>query len=128
MFSGQAFRSIAPSTPAGGLSTAQVASMVFGLLGAVFIVWPAWRTWIPLEINRNEPWNAWFADAVLNGTPLYPSQDQLIVNNYPPLSFYITAAIAKLTGDTIVAGRLVSLASTVLVSIAAALCARAAGA
>ena len=37
-------------------------------------------------------------------SPLYPGPDELIVNNYPPLSFTIVALVAKLTGDTIYAG------------------------
>ena len=34
-----------------------------------------------------------------------------MINNYPPLSFYIVGALGSITGDPIVAGRLVSLAA-----------------
>src|SRR5262249_31007087 len=71
--------------------------------------------------------NAWFIDAVLKGTKLYPGEGELIVNNYPPLSFYITAAAAKLTGDAIGAGRILSLFSAFGVSAAAGFCIRALG-
>jgi hypothetical protein len=115
------------SRAATGLLKGQAAAAIFAVMAAVYLAWPIWRLGFPVEINRNEPWNAWFIDAVLNGTPLYPSRNQLIVNNYPPLSFYVTALAAKLTGDTIVAGRLLSLLSAGAVSLAAALCIRALG-
>jgi hypothetical protein len=98
-----------------------------GFLAAFFLAWPIFRVASPLQINANEPWNAWFIDAVLAGAPLYPGPDELIVNNYPPLSFTIVALVAKLTGDTIYAGRLTSLVSTGVIGIAVALCARALG-
>jgi hypothetical protein len=98
-----------------------------GFLAAFFLAWPLFRIFDPLQINLNEPWNAWFIDAVLTGAPLYPGPDELIVNNYPPLSFTIVGLIAKLTGDTIYAGRIVSLVSTGVIGIAVALCVRALG-
>jgi Dolichyl-phosphate-mannose-protein mannosyltransferase len=119
--------SIAPFSPSAGISKAQAATWLFAILAAVFLAWPLWRIGFAIEIGRNEPWNAWFIDAVLNGAPLYPNPDELIVNNYPPLSFYITALASKLTGDTIVAGRLISLVSAFAVSGAAGLCIRALG-
>ncbi|MGO9982876.1 MAG: glycosyltransferase family 39 protein [Rhodomicrobium sp.] len=106
---------------------AQAAAWLFGVLAAIFLAWPVWRIGFQIEIGRNEPWNAWFIDAVLNGTALYPSRDELIVNNYPPLSFYFVALVSKLTGDTIFAGRLISLVSTLVVSFGAGYCIRALG-
>jgi hypothetical protein len=120
-------RSIAASRFSTGLTATQAGILLFGALAAIFLAWPVWRTAFSLEINRNEPWNAWFIDAALHGTALYPGGDDLIVNNYPPLSFYIVGLLSKLTGDTILAGRLVSLASTALVSAAAAFCIRGLG-
>jgi hypothetical protein len=119
--------SLAPSHPAAGLAKAQAAAWIFGGLGAIFLAWPIWRIGFPFEINRNEPWNAWFIDAVSKGAPLYPDPGELIVNNYPPLSFYITALVSKLTGDTIIAGRILSLLSAFAVSAAAGLCIRTLG-
>src|SRR6516164_7126624 len=97
--------SFAAASPSGGISKVQTATWMFGIMAAVFLAWPVWRLGFFLEVNRNEPWAAWFADAILNGTPLYPSEKELIVNNYPPLSYYLTAALSRLTGDTIIAGR-----------------------
>jgi hypothetical protein len=101
--------------------------LTMGFLAAFFLAWPVFRAASPLQINFNESWNAWFIDAILSGVPLYPGPDELIVNNYPPLSFYILALVAKLTGDTIFAGRLLSLVSTGVIGIAVALCVRALG-
>jgi hypothetical protein len=119
-------RSTAASSRA-GLSKTQAASALFAIMAAVFLAWPVWRLGLPLEINRNEAWNAWFIQAVLEGARLYPASNELIINNYPPLSFYLTAAAAKLTGDAIVAGRLLALLSAGLAGLAAALCVRALG-
>jgi Dolichyl-phosphate-mannose-protein mannosyltransferase len=64
-------------------------------------------THVPLD--PNEGWNAYLAHAAVTGTPLYPQG--LMINNYPPLSFYIVGAFGTITGDPIIAGRLVSLIS-----------------
>jgi hypothetical protein len=59
--------------------------------------------------DPNEGWNAYLAHAAVTGSALYPQG--LMINNYPPLSFYIVGALGTITGDPIVAGRLVSLIS-----------------
>ncbi len=110
-----------------GLQRTHAGAGLFAVLATVFLAWPIWRIGLPLELSRNEPWNAWFTDRLMNGLPLYPNTDELIVNNYPPLSFFVTGLLAKLTGDTILAGRLIALASTGLVALAAGLCVRALG-
>ncbi len=119
--------SLAPAATPAGLGRMRAAAIIFGVLAAIFLAWPVWRIGFAVETGRNEPWNAWFTDAVLTGTPLYPGRGELIVNNYPPLSFYITALAAKLTGDTILAGRLLSLLATFGVCAAAGFCVRALG-
>jgi hypothetical protein len=106
------------------IQAAGAGAALFAALAAIFLVWPVWRLGFFLEINRNEAWNAWFIDAVRNGTKLYPGPGELIVNNYPPLSFYMTAFAAHFTGDTVIAGRLLALFSAGGVSLAAALCIR----
>jgi hypothetical protein len=63
-----------------------------------------------VPLDPSEGWNAYLAKAAMSGGPLYP-QDGLMINNYPPLSFYIVGALSRITGDPIVAGRLVSLIS-----------------
>ena len=70
-----------------------------------------------VPFDPNEGWNAAFVHTVLaTGSP-YPPAQSLMVNNYPPLSFYLIAAISKLTGDAIVAGRIVALAALFAVAL-----------
>jgi len=62
-----------------------------------------------VALDPNEGWNAAHTIALMAGHPLYPAS--LMVNNYPPLSFYAVAALATLTSDAVIAGRLLSLLS-----------------
>ncbi len=115
------------TAPASSLSAVKIATWVFAILGAIYLVWPLWRIGFPLDANRNEGWHGWYIDAVTQGLPLYPGPEEMRVNNYPPLSFYLTAAVAKLTGDAILAGRLLSLASLFVITAAAGIAVRALG-
>lgn len=116
-----------PLLHAARFTAAQAGILLFGILAAIYLAWPIWLLTSPVDLGRNEPWNAWFTDALQSGNPLYPSRNELIVNNYPPLSFYLTALVAKLTGDTIMAGRLIAIVSAFVVSAAAGFCVRALG-
>ena len=89
------------------LSRLLAASLV--LLAVLSTAWPAYRATLRVEIDVNEGWNAHFADAALGRRPLYPAPDELITNNYPPLSFYATGAVGRLVGDAVFAWRLLSL-------------------
>lgn len=66
---------------------------------------------LPLRIplGYNEGWNAYHALAVQEGIALYSPGAPLFPNNYPPLSFYVVAAVGRLTGDLILAGRLIAI-------------------
>lgn len=87
---------------------AQITLLV--LFAAYFTAWPVWRIGFPIEIAQNEGWNAYFADAAMGAAPLYPPTDGLIINNYPPLSFYAVGGFAKLIGgDALYVGRALSL-------------------
>ena len=86
--------------------------VLLALLALYFLVWPVWRAQFPLEIAQNEGWNAYHADAAAGGGVLYPSPDTLIVNNYPPLSFYVLGYLGKIFGDPLYVGRVLSLVST----------------
>ena len=90
---------------------AQIA--LLAILALYFLVWPAWRIPFPIEIAQNEGWNAYHADAAVGGGTLYPSPDTLIVNNYPPLSFYVLGWLGKLFGDPLYVGRVLSLLATI---------------
>ena len=86
--------------------------------------WPVYRAFLNVEIENNEGWNAYFADAAMGKMPLYPSADQLITNNYPPLSFYIVGLVARFIGDPVLAGRLLSLLAVVAIATVIALSVR----
>ena len=75
-------------------------------------------------LDPNEGWNAAHALSLLAKDALYPPPGSLMVNNYPPLSFYAVAALTRTTGDAIVAGRLLSLLSFLSVCACIALICR----
>jgi hypothetical protein len=103
-------------------STENMILTVFAICTILFALYPAWRMLFPLEIDRNEAWNAYHVDSVLNGLPLYPATGSLVINNYPPLSFYLIGAVSLLTSDVILTGRLVSLLSTLGISSCVFMC------
>ena len=75
-------------------------------------------------LDPNEGWNAAHALSLLAKDVLYPPPDSLMVNNYPPLSFYLVAALTKTTGDAVISGRILSLLSFLLVCAGIALICR----
>ncbi|MBO3460207.1 hypothetical protein G7B40_023890 [Aetokthonos hydrillicola Thurmond2011] len=77
---------------------------------------------IPVLIpaDYNEGWNAFHATRAFNRS-LYPEPNALISNNYPPLSFYIVGSLGLLLGDDIIAGRIISSASLLIVGLNIAL-------
>lgn len=97
------------------------AALIWALaaLAALFLVWPVWRAFLPLEIWGNEGWNAYHADAAMRGA-LYPPPDGLVANNYPPLSFYIVGALSRVFGDALYVGRVLSILATLGIGAAAA--------
>ena len=83
------------------------------LLGLVHVV-----SVVGLQIpfDPNEGWNAYFTQmAMTTGSP-YPRDGGLLVNNYPPLSFYAIAGLTRIVGDAIIAGRIVSLLALCVVA------------
>jgi len=60
-----------------------------------------------VPFDHSEGWNAYNAAAAMHGT-LYPSNSSLWFANYPPLSFFLVGGPGQLTGDLIVAGRILS--------------------
>jgi hypothetical protein len=86
------------------------------LLAALFLVWPVWRAFFPMEIWGNEGWNAYHADAAMRGAAqLYPPADGLTANNYPPLSYYVMGWLGRLFGDPLYVGRAISILSTLFI-------------
>src|SRR5215210_6342790 len=107
-----------PAARATRLTTVLIWSIA--ALACLFLVWPVWRAFLPLEIWGNEGWNAYQADAAMRGTGLYPSPDGLTSNNYPPLSYYLIGWLGRLFGDPLYIGRAVSLIATLAIGAAGA--------
>jgi hypothetical protein len=89
-----------------------LATFLLSLFLAILLVEPLLRINLRVPIDYNEGWNAYFSSRAWGGS-LYPVDNAFLINNYPPLSFYCTSAVGKLTGDLIIAGRWLSLASLV---------------
>ena len=86
---------------------------LLALLAAYFFIWPLWRLLLPIEIAQTEGWNSYHADTALRAVMrLYPSPDTLIVNNYPPLSFFVVGYLQPLFGDALYIGRVLSVLAT----------------
>lgn len=84
-----------------------------GLIGlALFqMVLPLVRAPFTMEIDPDEGWNAFFGEKALAGLSLYRQPTPWLSVNYPPLSFYAAGGLGRLLGDTLLAGRLISIAS-----------------
>jgi len=83
-----------------------MAVLVFGLLARNLLAIP-----VLAPLDPNEGWNAAHALSLLAGQGLYPPPRSLMVNNYPPLSFYLVAALTSMTGDAVIAGRILATAA-----------------
>jgi len=81
-----------------------MALMILALLARNVLAIP-----VLAPLDPNEGWNAAHALSLLAGQSLYPPPQSPMVNNYPPLSFYLVAALTKAAGDAIVAGRILAL-------------------
>ena len=86
---------------------------ILALLGlaAVLALYPLIRSFWDFEIDFNEGWNGYFQLRAMAGEPLYTGFPPYFANNYPPLSFYLVGALGQVTGDPVLAGRLISLAA-----------------
>jgi hypothetical protein len=65
-----------------------------------------------VPFDPSEGWRAAHALALIAGQPLYPPPQALMVNNEPPLSFYLVGALAR-HHDPILVGRWLSLLALV---------------
>jgi len=88
--------------------------MVLAFCAAALLLRDALVIAAHVPLDPNEGWNAYLDRAAISGGPLYPQG--LMINNYPPLSFFIIGALSTITGDPIVAGRLVSLIAFIAVA------------
>lgn len=96
---------------------------IFAVAGALLLASPLFRATLMLE----QPNEGWGGEHALNAFTwgLYPAAPTLIINNYPPLWFYLTGALAKVFGDPIFPGRWIAFAAFAAVAAAIfALCRR----
>ncbi len=63
-----------------------------------------------ISVNSNEGWNGGHALRLFQGGSLYPDIRTFSGNNYPPVSFVMTALVMHIVPDPIFAGRIVALA------------------
>lgn len=108
------------------LSVAVICLMMVTML-ALFR-FPLKRIFANVEVNYNEGWNAYRADMVAKGIPLYgaPPQGFGTATAYPPLSFHLVRWLGN-TNTFPVVGRLVSLVSLLATGLLAGLIVRKAG-
>ncbi|MFC0410008.1 hypothetical protein [Roseomonas elaeocarpi] len=108
-----------PFAPGGGtVAPRRALAVVVGLLVLLLLLGRLW--WLPAHapLDVNEGWNAMQAMRAFGPGSLYPPPDALTANNYPPLSFFLVGGVGRLTGDNVVAGRLVSLLAEALAAAA----------
>ena len=81
-------------------------------LALVGLIEPLTNLFAHVSTDYGEGFNAYWAAAAMQGaSALYSPSHVLVANNYPPLSFYLIGALGRITGDNIVAGRMVALAA-----------------
>ncbi len=97
---------------------------ILGVLACYFMIWPVWRAQFPIEIWFTESWNAFHQDAAAAGVPLYPAADQLVVNNYPPLSFFVIGELGRWFGDSLYVGRALSVVGLLALAVEIAIAVR----
>lgn len=115
---------LSPSAPKQPVASAGewLALTVLAIPLGVALAALAWRSSLTIPINYNEGAKSVFVDAALTGGPLYFPPDAPLTDNYPPLSYYLLAPLARLTGDAVFAGRLASwLAFAAIAALVAAI-------
>ena len=88
-------------------------------------VWPfLLRTTAAFQIDYNEGWNVVRAGMAAHLVPLYGAPPVGEITNYPPLSFHLVGLLSRFLPDATLIGRLLSLASLLVVCLALRLIAR----
>ena len=96
-------------------------------LAAVMFAYPVLRVGANFEIDYNEGWNLYLQGLVMKGISPYAGAGELFFNNYPPLSFYLVGFVGQLPGDTLLAGRLLSVLAMAAIAASCGLVVRASG-
>lgn len=95
------------------------ASLVLLVVLALILRFPIERMRGLASVSYNEGWNAYREAQAAAGQPLYAAPPGLSVTNYPPVWFHVIGAAQHLGLDVNHAGRLVSLASVLLLGLMA---------
>lgn len=100
-----------------------VVAFLFGL--AIALLWtPVSALTAHIPLSYNEGWNGFHSLRLRTGGLLYPPVSPATFINYPPLSFYLVAALANFIGDDIVAGRIVALVALLVTTLNVGIAAR----
>ena len=94
-----------------------MALLLLILLVIFHTILPIIRLPFKMEIDPDEGWNAFFCQKAIAGQPLYLHPTPWISVNYLPFSFYIVGIMGWLLGDTLFAGRLISLRSLLMLAL-----------
>jgi hypothetical protein len=116
-----------PSTTTPSLRLLVALSAVAVVLASIHLALPLASVPRLAPLNYNEGWNGYHAEAVFSERPLYPPAGDLFPDNYPPLSFAVIALLARVVGDPILSGRLLSLLSLLAIVVELALLGRRTG-
>lgn len=104
------------------VTTVRIAALVVLAGLALFqMILPVVRAPFKMPIDPDDGWNAFFGQKAMTGRPLYQHPTPWLSVNYPPFSFYIVGALGRLLGDTLLAGRSLSILSLLLLSLMVAL-------
>src|SRR5262249_34312764 len=89
-------------------------SIVLGVIcvfSLITLVYPLAQAFYRFEIDYNEGWNAYNAQAAMHHALLYYPKYAWTTVNYPVLSFYAVGYASRFVGDYVQAGRLICLIS-----------------
>lgn len=95
---------------------------VIAVFSLTLFIGPVTRAFFQIELNYNEGWNAYNADAAAHHLPLYAQKYSWTTVNYPIVSFYVVGCLSRFLGyHPVKTGRLISLFSLLFSSILVAL-------
>ena len=101
-------------------STWLPALLLLGALAVLLLWFPVLRATVGFEIDYSEGWNVYWQQKAAAGVPLYGAPPVYTIANYPPLSFHLIGLLGRLFGNTLLTGRVVAMASLLLISAVAA--------
>ena len=86
-------------------------AVILLLVGLIF------RMGYYFQIDYNEGWNVYHSSEAIAGNSLYSDRATLTPINYPPLSFYVVGYAGKILHNPLLAGRIISLLSLLIISL-----------